>query len=376
MNLLFNSVHELVDKMVFHQIVGEKKRALTVYLHGERSYSCRKIAAKLQISKSSVSRILNEETRTRSESKKCKIRGRPFLLTSRDQRKLSRSISELRLANPNFTCMDIVRNSGIDITRAKYRTFVSYLNRLGYKFRQTRKKGLLSQNDYNARLKYARAASKLDPSYWMKDIAFYLDGVSFIHKNNPLKDAISPRSRIWRKSGEGLSLTAKGSKDLAGGKRVHVMVAIAPRKGVILAEVYEKMSASYFSDLVNRKFLTLFRLAGKTCRCEKTFVMDNDPSQTSGKAMETLRQLGITLKRIPPRSPDLNPIENFFNVVKRKLREDAIKKSIKKETWDEFANRVRSTIFSISNSYIDKTIKSMPKRIKQIICSKGRRIKY
>ena len=154
------------------------------------------------------------------------------------------------------------------------------------------------------------------------------------------------------------------------------MVAIAPSQGVILAEVYEKMAASYFSDLINRKFPSLFRLTGKTSRCKKTFVMDNDPSQTPGKAMETLRQLGITLKRIPPGSPDLNPIENFFNVVKRKLREDTQKRGITKETWDEFVNRVQSTIFSIPNSYIDKTIESMPKRIKRIICSKGKRIKY
>ena len=104
--------------------------------------------------------------------------------------------------------------------------------------------------------------------------------------------------------------------------------------------------------------------------------MDNCPCQTSVMAMGALRELGIELKRISPRSPDLNPIENFFNVVKRKLRENAINKSITKETFEEFAIRVKSTLLQISIDYINNTIGSMPKRIKEIIRSKGRRIKY
>ena len=45
--------------------------------------------------------------------------------------------------------MDVVHDSGIDPTLAKYRTFVSYLNKLGYKFRQTRKKGRLCEKGFS-----------------------------------------------------------------------------------------------------------------------------------------------------------------------------------------------------------------------------------
>ena len=34
---------------------------------------------------------------------------------------------------------------------------------------------------------------------------FFLDGVSFIHKYNPLDQARAPKGRIWRKPREGLS---------------------------------------------------------------------------------------------------------------------------------------------------------------------------
>lgn len=104
--------------------------------------------------------------------------------------------------------------------------------------------------------------------------------------------------------------------------------------------------------------------------------MDNDPSQTSAKAMNALKQLRICFQNIPPRSPDLNPIENLFHVVRRQLREDAKEKCIIKETCDEFVIRVKSTILAMSTIYIDKTIESMTKRVQQIICSKGRQIQY
>ena len=139
-----------LNKMVFSEQVCDMKRALTVFLHGEKGYSCRQISLKVKISKSSVSRILKEDFKTnKNDKKESKIRGRPRLLSVRDERKLCRSVTRLRLTNLNFTAMDVVHDSGIDPTLAKYRTFVSYLNKLGYKFRQTRKKGRLCEKGFS-----------------------------------------------------------------------------------------------------------------------------------------------------------------------------------------------------------------------------------
>ena len=160
------------------------------------------------------------------------------------------------------------------------------------------------------------------PDYWTHGVAFYLDGVSFVYKGNPLSDAIKPNNRIWRKKGEGLILTTKGSKDLAGGKRLHLRVVISYGKGVIFAEPYEKMTAEF----IRRHFPNLFEIAGKGDNDRKVFVMDNDPSQTSAKAMGMLDSMGFALQKIPPRSPDLNPIESVFNLARKRLREQTIKK--------------------------------------------------
>ena len=65
-----------------------------------------------------------------------------------------------------------------------------------------------------------------NPDVFKHDIAFYLDGVSFVNRQNPLQAVARAKSRIGRKKNEGLQYTGKGSKDLAGGPRLHLIVAI------------------------------------------------------------------------------------------------------------------------------------------------------
>ena len=108
--------------------------------------------------------------------------------------------------------------------------------------------------DFQKRRMFAQSNSKKGIEYWTKDIAFYLDGVSFVYKGNPLSDVVKPKSRIWRKRQEGLQITTKGSKDLAGGRRLQLIVAIAYGRGVICAEPYERMSGKYFARFIRRNF--------------------------------------------------------------------------------------------------------------------------
>ncbi len=51
--------------------------------------------------------------------------------------------------------------------------------------------------------------------------------------------------------------------------------------------------------------------------------MNNDPSQRSKTAWKAMNKAGATLFTIPSRSPDLNPIDNLFHVVKKSAGYDA-----------------------------------------------------
>ena len=94
-----------------------------------------------------------------------------------------------------------------------------------------------------------------DQHVWQNSISFFLDGVSFIHKYNPLDQARAPKGRIWRKPREGLSYgcTAKGAHCGSGGRVAKFMVAVSYGKGVILCEQYETLNGRYFQSLVERE---------------------------------------------------------------------------------------------------------------------------
>ena len=179
----------------------------------------------------------------------------------------------------------------VDFFRKRYHTeqFIEMVKSAGFQFLPARKKGVLTSRDRQKRKAFAKECNKIlsaKPNLFSRDIAFYLDGVSFVHKTQPLSDALAPKGRVWRKRTGGLQVTAKGCKNLAGGKRLHLLVAISHNKGVLLVQEYEKMTAAYFARFVRDKFPVLFSRK----RGRKWFVMDNDPSQRSLAARKAIKK--------------------------------------------------------------------------------------
>ena len=115
------------------------------------------------------------------------------------------------------------------------------------------------------------------------------------------------------------------------------MVAVAYGKGVILREIYEHMNGTFFADFIKKHFNICFARAGSKQNGRRLFIMDNDPSQSSKVAMSALEEVEAELHKIPARSPDLNPIENTFHLIKKKLEQEAIYLQIMNESFDCFS---------------------------------------
>ena len=303
--------------------------------------------------------------------------GRPRKVSPRMKRLLQRNPLKLRDEGVYVTVENLVQYCGFSLQTTSLRTYVRCLNEMGFRLLQTRRKGL-RETDQKVRLQYARKMDRKEKNnagFW-REVCFYLDGVSFVYKTNPMNTAMAPKSRVWRRKNEGLQVTSKGSKDLAGGKRLHVMVAMAYRHGVILREPYEKLNGKFFANFIREHFNLCFGRAGPKRNRSRKFVMDNDSSQTSKAAMNALQETESELLRIPTGSPDLNPIENIFNVVKDTLEKEAIERNITKETFEEFKTRVLRTLGDVDPGIIDRAIDSMPTRIKLIIQGNGYQTKY
>lgn len=358
------------------------QKAYAILLRDEGGYTFREIARKCRMSKSSAHRLWQYRQKyvNRCNSRQVeRKRGPKRRLGERERRLIERTMKRMRATNCNFTVMTLVREAGIDPTIAHRRTFTRYLNNWGYHFLQSRKKGLLSDKDKELRLRHARTMKRVlqvYPDFYTDHIAFYLDGVSFVHKFNPMSEAAKPKARVWRKKGEGLTVTAKGSKELAGGRRLHLMVAVAHGKGVILCEPYEKLNGEFFANFIQAHFKLTLAKAGPKVNGQRLLVMDNDPSQTSRRAMKALHGIEAELHRLPSRSQDLNPPENVFHFVKKRLEKEALENNITRESFEAFTERVLRCFHEMDIHMIDKTIESLPHRIDAIIRLAGGRTKY
>eukprot|EP00973_Karenia_brevis_P066043 9179254-Karenia_brevis.AAC.1 len=103
--------------------------------------------------------------------------------------------------------------------------------------------------------------------------------------------------------------------------------------------------------------------------CAKWQVMeDNDPAgYKSTAAVEAKAELGIKVKELPCRSPDLNVLDySLWKEVTKCMRkqERSFPKS-RKETADEFKKRLRTTALSLPTAVVKKAVKSMERRLKQ-----------
>ena len=139
---------------------------------------------------------------------------------------------------------------------------------------------------------------------------------------------------MGRAKKEGLVFTSKVSKNLPGGHTLHLLVGVSSLPGVFVAEEYEKMNAQWFAKFVHETLDSTLRECAAIKKKEKLlFVMDNDPSQRSKLARDALEEVGAQLVEIPAKSPDLNPIENLFKIIKCNLRQKALRGKNGKEDF-------------------------------------------
>ena len=112
-------------------------------------------------------------------------KGRPRKFTPYDERSMTRTIPKLRQLEGTFTSKRLQLECGT--MHVLNRTFRRHLNRSGYKYLQSRKKGLMSRTDLKLRMQFCNRVlrQKLRQDFWNYGISFYLVGVGLEFKTHP-----------------------------------------------------------------------------------------------------------------------------------------------------------------------------------------------
>ncbi len=111
----------------------------------------------------------------------------------------------------------------------------------------------------------------------------------------------------------------------------------------------------------------------------RIFIQDNAPIHTSAATMQWLLDHQIELRDWPPHSPDLNPIEHVWGILKRNLRtmfphlSDLRNNQADRE---EFNRCVQLAWAAIRPDQISRLVNSMERRLRACIRARGWYTRY
>ncbi len=173
--------------------------------------------------------------------------------------------------------------------------------------------------------------------------------------------------RVWRKGGEAhspsylkSSLKFPQSVMIWGAMSSAGVGPLCFLKTNVTAPVYQEILEHFMLPSVDQ----LFKVA------DFIFQQDLAPAHTAKSTKSWLNDHGVGVLDWSANSPDLNPTNNIWVIVKRKMRNKRPKNA------DELKATVKETWASIPPQQCHKLITSMPRRTEAVIKVKGAPTKY
>lgn len=333
--------------------LSENKRAKIVTLFNE-GYSERQISVKVSCSKTAVhTAIVNFKTSgSFRDKKRC---GRPRKTSLRDDHLIKR----IATRSPTSSCGKIraaVLQTGTDISSMTVSRRLRF--ECGLKSYKPARKPRLTAVMKSKRLAFAKKHETWTAEDWSR--------VMFSDEST-LQQFVTRKRHIRRPPGKRFEdrYTIQTMKHPPS-QMIWGAMSKSGTAGLYFLPQGTTMNGAKYVELLREKL----KLHMYIHQCS-IFMHDGAPCHRSKVVQNFLAKIKVSTLDWPGNSPDLNPIENLWEIVKKKVADkqpssiESLKEAIK-EVW----------IKEISAEYCNNLILSMPRRIQAVIKSKGGHTKY
>ncbi len=300
-------------------------------------------------SQSAVSKHVNRKL---SGRKKC---GRKRRTTNRENRSLMRIVKQNRFKNLGELHKEWTE-AGLKASRA---TTHRRVKEFGYSCRIPLVKPLLNHRQRQRHLTWAKEKKNWTVAQWTK--------VLFSDESKFCISFGNQGPRVWRKGGEAHSPSCMKSS-VKFPQSVMIWGAMSSAGVGPLCFLKTNITAPVYQEILEHFMLPTADQLFKDA--DFIFQQDLAPAHTAKSTKSWLNDHGVGVLDRPANSPDLNPIENLWGIVKRKMRNKRPKNA------DELKATVKETCASIPPQQCHKLITSMPRRIEAVIRAKGAPTKY
>jgi transposase len=316
-----------------------------VELHSNESLSCRAIAEKLGVGKSTVSRHL-VSWRSNVPVEEMKPYCRPPKITPKQRSILGQLVTRQDVPTSKQLTAVLLATTGTPVSS---RTVRRHLVDMNYKSSVPRTIPLLTATHVQKRVEWCMQHQGFDWSNtWFSD-------ETYIEVNH----TVTP---VWHKIGARPTVAKPKFR-----AKIMCWGAISSRFKSKLAIVQGTMTAQRYIDTLQGYLLEGKR---KSTVEKMVFQQDGASCHTAKLTRAFLSTTGLTVLPWPANSPDLNPIENIWAILKQNVEKRAAKTKsdliiVVQEEWDR-----------LSMETIKKTIDTMEKRVTQVIQNQGRKCEY
>jgi len=295
---------------------SHEKDRLRVILGYDEGYPLQEIANILKISERSVYGYLEDYDREKKTANN-PHEGRPCKLSEEQEVELKEYLSQITYTKAKDICAYVKDKYHIEYTEAG---ITAWLGRNGFVYKAPLK--IPGKIDPKKQEAFIAEYEKLKSHLRDKEEIFFMDAV------HPEYQSQATYGWILKGENKTLATTAKQ-------KRVHFVGAIRLQGMKVLAREYETVDASSIIEFLKH-------LEKSTSASKIHLICDNSRAHRNKAVADYLNtSKKLQIHFLPPYSPNLNPIERLWKVLREKVTYNRTYK-----TFEDFGEEVRS-FFSI-----------------------------